>query len=187
MCGFASGVRKPMSANAFPQTRRTWIDDALDRGGDGVHDVNGHIMETYAWPLRVYYLGTNSRWLGEPDDVIDGFFADRLARDSFLGDWRASGLRLRRWLINAFCFYLLELRRRKLGAGIILEQQVSLASAAAAYARLKAGVGRITPRRVLACTPAQLMRMGQTRQKTRYCRALASAFSSLSCVWTRSR
>ncbi len=58
---------------------------------------------------------------------------------------------------------------------IILEQQVSLASGAAAYRRLSEGVGRVTPGNVLGFSQAQIQSMGQTRQKARYCRELASA------------
>lgn len=58
---------------------------------------------------------------------------------------------------------------------IILEQQVSLASGAAAYRRLSDGVGGATPRRVLARPETQLRRLGLTRQKARYCRVLARA------------
>ncbi|MCP3904710.1 MAG: DNA-3-methyladenine glycosylase 2 family protein [Planctomycetes bacterium] len=58
---------------------------------------------------------------------------------------------------------------------IILEQQVSLASGAAAYRRLSDAVGRVTPARVLRCPAARLRGAGVTRQKTRYCRGLARA------------
>jgi len=70
-------------------------------------------MAVYARPLRVYYLGTGSRWLGDADEIVAGFFADRLAREEFLTEWRRGGMRLRRWLMNAFSFYLSELRRRR--------------------------------------------------------------------------
>lgn len=103
-----------VAADVFPATLNTWIGAQLgDGGGPGRLDVNRHLMDTYAWPLKVYYLGTNSRWLGEPDDVIQGFFASRLGQDQFLGHWQASGLRLRRWLMNSFCFYLKELKRQR--------------------------------------------------------------------------
>lgn len=57
----------------------------------------------------------------------------------------------------------------------ILEQQVSLASAAAAYRRIKARIGVMTPAAVLASTPADLRTDGVSRQKDRYLRALAAA------------
>jgi DNA-3-methyladenine glycosylase II len=58
---------------------------------------------------------------------------------------------------------------------IILEQQVSLASARAAFARLRATIGPVTPRRLLALDDAALKRVGFSRQKTAYARHLASA------------
>jgi hypothetical protein len=102
-----------MAPDVFPATLNTWINLQLPQGAGGRLNVNHHVMSTYAWPLKVYYLGTNSRWLGEPDEVIDAFFASRLEHEDFLAKWQASGLRLRRWLMNAFCFYLMELRRER--------------------------------------------------------------------------
>jgi len=58
---------------------------------------------------------------------------------------------------------------------IILEQQVSLRSAAAAYARLQAVAGRVTPARVASIGERELRAAGLTRQKAAYCRGLASA------------
>ena len=58
---------------------------------------------------------------------------------------------------------------------IILEQQVSLASAAAAYGRLQARVDPLTPAGFLALTDAELLAIGFSRQKARYARALAAA------------
>ena len=58
---------------------------------------------------------------------------------------------------------------------IILEQQVSLASAQAAFDRLSAATHPLTPTRFLALTDAELLAIGFSRQKTRYGRALASA------------
>lgn len=58
---------------------------------------------------------------------------------------------------------------------LILEQQVSLASGAAAYRRLRERIRAVTPEAVLACTPEQLRADGISRQKDRYLRALAVA------------
>lgn len=102
-----------MPSDVFPQTLSTWIRDRLlDGSGGGRREVDRHVMEVYAFPLRVYFLGTRDRALGEPDEVIQGFFADRLARPEFFAQWQASGLPLRRWLMNALNFYLKELRRQ---------------------------------------------------------------------------
>lgn len=56
---------------------------------------------------------------------------------------------------------------------IILEQQVSLASADAAYTRLRGALGRVTARRVAASSLPELRDHGLTRQKAGYCRDLA--------------
>jgi DNA-3-methyladenine glycosylase II len=58
---------------------------------------------------------------------------------------------------------------------IVLEQQVSLASAQAAFDRLIAATHPLTPERFLALTDAQLLGIGFSRQKARYGRALAAA------------
>ena len=60
----------------------------------------------------------------------------------------------------------------------ILEQQVSLASAAAAYRKVVDRVGAMTPEAVLATTPEQLREDGVSRQKDRYLRGLAEAVES---------
>jgi DNA-3-methyladenine glycosylase II len=60
----------------------------------------------------------------------------------------------------------------------ILEQQVSLASAAAAYRRLRSRLGQMTPERLLATTPEELRTDGVSRQKDRYLRELATAITS---------
>ena len=58
---------------------------------------------------------------------------------------------------------------------IILEQQVSLASAKAAFDRLNAAVRPLTPVRFLKLTDAELLRIGFSRQKTLYTRLLADS------------
>ncbi|MCL4488832.1 MAG: DNA-3-methyladenine glycosylase 2 family protein [Chloroflexi bacterium] len=57
---------------------------------------------------------------------------------------------------------------------IILEQQVSLASANAAFARLKIAASPLTPERFLSLDARKLKRIGFSRQKTLYCRLLAA-------------
>lgn len=61
---------------------------------------------------------------------------------------------------------------------IILEQQVSLASARATYQRLLDAVKPLTPRKFLKLTDAQLKAIGFSRQKTRYTRLLAKELIS---------
>jgi DNA-3-methyladenine glycosylase II len=58
---------------------------------------------------------------------------------------------------------------------IILEQQVSLASAGVAFTRLLSVASPLTPERFLALDDAELKRAGFSRQKTLYGRHLAEA------------
>jgi DNA-3-methyladenine glycosylase II len=57
----------------------------------------------------------------------------------------------------------------------ILEQQVSLASAYAAYRRLKEKIGEVTPAKLLRLTDEELRSCSFTRQKMLYARLLAEA------------
>jgi DNA-3-methyladenine glycosylase II len=58
---------------------------------------------------------------------------------------------------------------------LILEQQVSTASAEAAMAKLKNAVEALTPDNFLKLSDAELRQIGFSRQKTAYCQGLARA------------
>lgn len=60
-------------------------------------------------------------------------------------------------------------------AKMIVEQQVSIASAAAIWGRFEAGVGEVTPENVLAFDEPGLRAFGLSGQKARYVRILAEA------------
>jgi DNA-3-methyladenine glycosylase II len=60
---------------------------------------------------------------------------------------------------------------------IILEQQVSLASAKAAFDRLKVAVKPLTPKGFLKLNDVELLRIGFSRQKTLYTRLLAESLA----------
>ncbi len=61
---------------------------------------------------------------------------------------------------------------------IVLEQQVSLASARAAFDRLQSRLGSVTPAGVLSLSDAELLSVGFSRQKSRYVRELAREVAS---------
>jgi DNA-3-methyladenine glycosylase II len=61
---------------------------------------------------------------------------------------------------------------------IILEQQVSLASAKAAFKKLERKIQPVNPKNFLQLTDAELKAIGFSRQKIRYCRLLAKAILS---------
>ncbi len=60
----------------------------------------------------------------------------------------------------------------------ILEQQVSLASAYAAFKKLREKTGYVTPAKILALSDAEMRACYFTRQKTGYARELARAVQS---------
>jgi DNA-3-methyladenine glycosylase II len=68
---------------------------------------------------------------------------------------------------------------------IILEQQVSLASAASLFARLKKNTVPFRPARVLELGEAHLKTQGLTRQKTAYCLHLAQSLTDKSLQLSR--
>ncbi len=111
--GAIAPAPKPRQADAFPPTQRTWLGARLRGGGEGLVQANRHVMDIYAHPLKVYFLGSSFRGLGEPEDVVNGFFADRLSTDGYLERWLNSGRALRFWLIVGFKHYLLEEVRRQ--------------------------------------------------------------------------
>ena len=61
---------------------------------------------------------------------------------------------------------------------VILEQQVSLASAKAAFGRLRRVASPLTPANLLALDLRTLKAVGFSRQKADYCRCLARALVS---------
>jgi DNA-3-methyladenine glycosylase II len=65
---------------------------------------------------------------------------------------------------------------------IILEQQVSLASAASAFHKLKEKLGEITPENILKLSDAELKKCYFSRQKTGYTKNLANAILSENLV-----
>ena len=60
---------------------------------------------------------------------------------------------------------------------IILEQQVSLASARAAFERLEAAANPLTPTSFLRFDDVELKRIGFSRQKAGYVRGLARRYT----------
>jgi DNA-3-methyladenine glycosylase II len=58
---------------------------------------------------------------------------------------------------------------------IILEQQVSLASAQAAYDKLLERVNQLTPENFIALNELELKQIGFSRQKIKYCRILSES------------
>ncbi|MCE2885513.1 MAG: hypothetical protein LW806_11525 [Planctomycetaceae bacterium] len=101
----------------FPSTEWTWL---ATRIGEAAHDASAaaelraRVMERYAEPLRIYAKGSSLGWLDDPEALVNGFFASRLARDEYLVKWFESAMPLRRFLANGMLLYLREERRARL-------------------------------------------------------------------------
>ncbi len=101
-----------MSKNEhFPETQLTWIQRHLEGGQRD--EVNRHVMESYGEPLRIYLNGHHLKWMGEADDLINGFFESRLSREDWFEKWRDSGRRLRHWIVTSFGSHYLKEQQRK--------------------------------------------------------------------------
>lgn len=88
--------------------------------------VREFLMRSYLDPLAGYLAATSFRRLGEPRDVVAGFFASRLDRDDWLESWRDSGTRLRRWLMTGLLFYCREeIRRQQRTAPVEVEEPIA--------------------------------------------------------------
>jgi hypothetical protein len=99
----------------FPRTPRTMVFEALD--GGRAPEIAGELMQLYSQPLQVYFSATSFRDLGDPRDIVGGFFSSRFSQDGWLDDWRArhqiDAIPLRRWLLTSLNFYLHEEARRR--------------------------------------------------------------------------
>lgn len=105
--------------SAFPTTHATWLETILidDRAMSDTQNSDTasaakraqqarfHVMERYAAPLEVFVKGSSLARLGEPSELVNGFFAARLSDANYLRAWPASGMRFRRWLMNGMLFY----------------------------------------------------------------------------------
>ena len=114
------------SDTLFPTTHATWITlqlDAIERGGregsePALRELRDHVMRRYYEPLSAYLAATGYRDVDAPSALVAGYFVERFADSENLGRWRASGLPLRRWLMNGLLLWVRgELRRRRAQAG----------------------------------------------------------------------
>jgi DNA-directed RNA polymerase specialized sigma24 family protein len=105
--------------DVFPSTHDSWLCQVLDGPPHQVGRAAVALMARYREPLLVYFKGSSFGRLGvqglidfgDSDELVHGFLAGRLARGEFLAAWRRSGMRLRRFVINGFLFYLREQAR----------------------------------------------------------------------------
>jgi len=103
----------------FPSTHDTWLFDQLrdvssedpSLAAEAAHQLRTHIMARYREPLLAYATASSFRFLGTPEDLVHGFFADRVASADYLRQWKDSGLRLRRWLCNGLLLHMFDVAK----------------------------------------------------------------------------
>ena len=90
-------------ADAFPTTQSIWLRHRID---DDAVAARAHVMTRYFEPLCAYARASaNLRALGEPAELVNAFFAARLADSSYLLRWTSSDLALRHWLANGLLIH----------------------------------------------------------------------------------
>lgn len=95
----------------FPTTQQTWLLDRLGEGESGARPIREHLMERYREPLVIYVRGSTLRTLGDPEELVHGFFASFFSRKDALTRWAESGTRLRRWMMNGLVLHARGVRR----------------------------------------------------------------------------
>ena len=90
----------------FPTTHATFLTACLeDASGRALEEARNHLMARYRAPLVAYAARSRLSALEEPDELVHGFFAAKLAERAFLDSWRRSSLPLRRWMLNGLVFH----------------------------------------------------------------------------------
>ena len=103
----------------FPTTQQTWLRECLaestasEARSRGLRDAREHVMRRYYEPLAAYLGATSYRDIDAPSARVAAFFVDRFGDDTYLQAWKASGLPLRRWLVNGLLFWLRTAVRRR--------------------------------------------------------------------------
>lgn len=105
----------------FPSTHETWIVDQLrvvDGGSpaevaEAARQLRTHIMVRYREPLLAYAMASSFRSLSTPEDLVHGFFAERLQDVEYLRSWSGTGVRLRRWLCNGLLLHMFKVAKQR--------------------------------------------------------------------------
>ena len=102
----------------FPPTARTEIFGLNRQGEAGRREIHRIIMSAaYHKALKAYFLGSSFRGLGDPNEMVEGFYASRLSDPKYFNKWetrwRENKIPLRRWLMKGFEYYLDERLREE--------------------------------------------------------------------------
>jgi hypothetical protein len=95
----------------FPTTHATTIIEATrNPNADALAAVAARIIERYAQPLEAYAQGSTLREIGEPRELVHAFLVSKFGSPAscraYLESWNASGLTLRRWMMNGLLLHV---------------------------------------------------------------------------------
>jgi len=94
----------------FPTTHATTIIAATRGDHAALAEAAARVIERYAQPLEAYAQGSSLREIAEPRELVHGFlvakFGSPESTRAYLAAWNASGLTLRRWMINGLLLHV---------------------------------------------------------------------------------
>ena len=94
----------------FPTTQATWLIEHARGDEPALAAVAARIIERYAQPLEAYAQGSSLREIAEPRELVHAFliakFATPASCRAYLEAWNASGLTLRRWMMNGLLLHV---------------------------------------------------------------------------------
>lgn len=105
----------------FPSTHGTWILERLravdaadsEEAAEAARQLRTHIMVRYREPLLAYASASSFRSLSTPEDLVHGFFAERLQDVDYLRTWHGTGSKLRRWLCNGLLIHMFGMAKQR--------------------------------------------------------------------------
>lgn len=152
-----------MPSEVFPAAT-TLVRNWMQRGPEGRADLLRYLLEIYARPLRLYLLGTSYASLGEPDDLVHGFFVRYVLGEHYLAKWEGSGKRLRRYLASGLLLYCKDvLRERRRHRGETIEDNDAPAASSQIDAAFDAAVDSAMVNRALADARTACAAKGQSQ------------------------
>ena len=94
----------------FPTTQATWLIEHARGDEPALAAVAARIIERYAQPLEAYAQGSSLREIAEPRELVHAFLIAKFATPAtcraYLEAWNASGLTLRRWMMNGLLLHV---------------------------------------------------------------------------------
>ncbi len=100
----------PRRTQYFPTTQATWLIEHARGDEPALAAVAARVIERYAQPLEAYAQGSSLREIGDPRELVHAFLIAKFGTPAtcraYLEAWNASGLTLRRWMMNGLLLHV---------------------------------------------------------------------------------